>query len=218
MSKYQLIEPNIDPTEDSAPTGMSWFENMSGRDKLFYISGLVFALMVAYWFFAMRPAAAHAASLTLTPTASATALVITESADHAPSPTPAPSQTPTATLVGLAGQQLPEWMTGTRSAPTPDHQQSATQTPWVITQVVKVNVPGAVTVIEKHLEVTRIVTELITATPGPTQTPWIVEVTRIVEVTPTPTPTETPTETPTLTSTPELVDPPPDFTATIPAP
>lgn len=122
-------------------------------------------------------------------------------------PTVMATETPTPTITIQATRYHTATPTDVLYTSTPrlTFTPAATQTPWMITQVVRypVNVYSTQLI---PIYITQIVTQIITATPGPThtmaatQTPWIITV--VVEVTSTPTPTATPTETATPTATP----------------
>jgi hypothetical protein len=99
-----------------------------------------------------------------------------------------PTPTVTATRTGVTVS--PVGATGS-SVPTATVVYPATATPRIIYSVVTVVVPQAYLITQV---IDREVTRIVTTTPGPTQTPWIV----IVTTTFTPTPTSTPTPTETL--------------------
>lgn len=192
MAKFYHAEPGTNPMDIHAQRASS----SAGRIKiilaiagLLLLCGVPVLLMVRGRAAAAQPASPTAASsppATITPTGTSS---------------PTPPATTTGTLLPSPTNSPTPAATGTRAA---------TQTPWVVTQIVKVNVPGPERVIEKHFTTEKTVIVYVTTTPAATQTPWIVTVvvTQIIEVTPTPTETpsptateallELPTETPTL--------------------
>lgn len=114
----------------------------------------------------------------------------------APTSTATPTASPTALLDGV---KVPGLLgTVTTSACKPIVQTQAVE----VTRVVPGQCQPQKIEITRLVEITQIVTQIITSTAQPTQTPWIVEITRIVEVTPTITPT------PTVTPTPGTIDSP----------
>lgn len=136
--------------------------------------GVSLGLLLICWLFAgggqTAVKALALATPTLTPTLTATA-----------TPSPTPSLTPT-----VGPSATPSHTPSPTGAPTQKIFQPAqvqpTQPPIVITKIVYQSVP---------------VLRIVTTTPGPTQTPWIVTATSSGDL-PTATATQPPTETPTL--------------------
>lgn len=169
MTRYRLAEPGVDPLADPLPLERRRF-------SLLWISGVLLVVVIAVGLLTRTQRASGAPSAPTQAKSTATRQV------NMPTVTPTPSQQPT--------------------------QISATQTARVVTVIheYQVYVNKEITkVVEREREVTRVVelrwpvpvTQIvvITATPGPSQTPWV------VTATPIPTMTRTPTVTPTTTQT-----------------
>jgi hypothetical protein len=171
MSKYQLIDPGVDPTDEPNTPA-----NRGGL--LFWLAGAGLAVLIVGYLVIGNSGNAQAA------TDDAAALNSIVAATLTAQPTATRHYTATPTQI-QGGAWLPNHL---RATITPMNGEFSTATvtpaPLVQTQIVEVTriVPGPVVPV--------ITIQVITATPEPTYTPWIITV--VVEVTPTPTETPTP--------------------------
>ncbi len=174
--RLEMAEPGVNPVDNPRP------RPTGPRFSLFFWCSCIGFVILIVWGVVIRPMTAKAAQ------------------PDQPEATPTAALSPTGTLT--AGSPTP---TGTIPADCPPSEpviidrQVTRLAPVRETQIVEVTreVPGEPVIIDRQItqivQVTVWATQIITSTPEPTQTPWVivVEVTREVTVTPTPSPTAT---------------------------
>jgi hypothetical protein len=176
---YHDILPTDYHNYDQAGKKKYWnVSHLRAKDKSkVYTTALIVWLVGGVLMYVVVLAKPAVAKLMISPTPT---LTNTATATNTPTRTPTPVHSPT-------------------SSPTATGLTTATFTPTQTPRTVYVNHDVVQTVIVERI-VPVVITQVVTLTAGPTQTPWVVTV--VVTATFTPTPTGTASETPTASSTP----------------